>query len=384
MQATSDPSHSFNPSLTSGALLAGRYRLVEIIGRGGMATVWRAHDERLGRDVAVKICRPSPFQPQPPLAEQRFSRALLHPNIVSIFDAGEIPPPGPSGTFVVMEYVNGTTALQIAPIAWRLAVDVVRQAADGLATLHERGIVHCDVKPGNLLIDRGGRVLVADLGIATAVDGEMGDYVHGSPSYIAPERLTGECASPRIDVYGLGGVLAFLITGQRPPDGPVALPLGCPLPIAEVIGRARANDPDERYPDARVFRNELVEAAGRAERGDDRVIHEETAPHTGHRQQPGSSRQVIGHPTRVRQPARRPSAQETAALTASPVIVAARATTGRQHGSVRRHVATVFAATVIVLLLILVVGMIVRQVVSVDSALAGPPVTHITLLVEPR
>jgi serine/threonine protein kinase len=376
-QATSDPLDSFSPSLAGGSLIAGRYRLDAIIGRGGMATVWRAHDERLGRDVAVKICRPTPLQPQAPLAEERFSGALLHPNIVSIFDAGEIPPPGSAGTYIVMEYVDGTTAHQVAPVAWRQAVDIVRQAADGLAAAHEQGIVHCDVKPGNLLIDRRGRVLVADFGIAMEVNGELGEFVHGSPAYIAPERLTGDCASPRVDVYGLGGVLAYLITGQRPDDGPVSLPLGCPSWIAEMITRARARRPEDRYADAGEFRDAIDTAAIRVDAGTDRVLREEVRSGPNVDERAGTSLQIISHPTRVGQMTRPQSAQETAAISPSPVRVAVPRTPDKRRPDLRRQLAAFIAAGMIGLLLLLTVSVLVSQIVSVDSAVAGPPATMI-------
>ena len=204
---TDDPVTEIEP----GSLIAGRYRLDEIIGRGGMATVFRGHDERLARDVAVKVCAPCDGQ-LPPMREERVSSALIHNHVVSIFDGGDIPQgePGAGCSYIVMEYVHGTTAQEIAPVPWQRAVELVRQAADGVAAAHAHGIVHCDVKPSNLLIDDQGRVLVADFGVAAEAESEVGDYVHGSPAYIAPERLHGDRPTPRVDVFGLGGVLAFL------------------------------------------------------------------------------------------------------------------------------------------------------------------------------
>jgi serine/threonine-protein kinase len=247
-----------------GSIVNGRYRLIETIGSGGMSTVYLGHDERLGRDVAIKIITSSPVSPAP-LREERVISTLHHANIVSVFDAGEIPD-GESdagSTFIVMEYVRGSTAHAVAPVPWQRAADIVRQAAFGLSAAHERGIVHCDVKPGNLLIDTTGRVLVADFGVATEAQSEAGSYVHGSPAYIAPERLRGAPAHPNMDVYGLGGVLVYLLTGRKPEQQvtPV-VPPDCPDALLAVINRARSVEPDDRFPDARAFAAAIDEAVG--------------------------------------------------------------------------------------------------------------------------
>jgi serine/threonine-protein kinase len=252
--------------LQPGGRIAGRYRIEAPIGAGGMATVYRAHDERLGRDVAIKLCRPAAGEPAPPLREERVSSSLMHASIVSIFDAGEIPPgePGAGSRYIVMQYVDGTTAAAVAPVPWRRAMEIARQAAAGLAAAHARGIVHCDVKPSNILIDRHDRALVADFGVAAVALSEVGDYVHGSPAFVAPERLAGEPPDPRVDVFGLGGVLAWLLARQVPEAGRVpALPDDCPPELAAIIARARARDPRARYADAAAFRAALDAVAAR-------------------------------------------------------------------------------------------------------------------------
>jgi tRNA A-37 threonylcarbamoyl transferase component Bud32 len=289
-----------------GDVLVGRYRLDEVIGRGGMATVYRGYDERLGRDVAVKVRRPDPASPQPPLQEERVASALIHDHIVSIFDAGEIPMPEaePGTTFIVMEYVHGTTACDSAPAPWRRAVDIVVQAAEGLAAAHARGIVHCDVKPSNLLIDRNGRVLVADFGVAVEAASASGDYVHGSPAYIAPERLAGEPADPRMDVFGLGGVLAYLLTGEHPPvDRVPHLPPHTPSAVREVVARARAHEAARRYPDAGALRDALI------------AICAASQPRL-----PASNAEDV---TLALTPTRRPGVERDLSRRASPVAVAA-------------------------------------------------------------
>ena len=373
--------------LVAGYLVAGRYRLDEVIGRGGMATVWRGHDERLGRDVAVKICPPATSDCPRTIREERFSSMLLHPNIVSIFDAGDITDDqsGACGSFIVMEYVDGTTAHAIAPVPWRAALSIVRQAAEGLAAAHERGIVHCDVKPGNLLIDRRNRVLVADFGIAMPAESDVGDFVHGSPAYIAPERLIGAPADPRVDVYGLGGVLSFLITGQRPVGEGVSLALDCPSELARVIARARARNPRERFADAREMRAALDAAAGTAlgKRVDGAVVlaeHPASALSDGRtRRRPAidSPRRVIGHPLHVRPSKPRQLAQETAAMSPSPVPLTRPVNGARPRRQAyrphRRNIGPFVAAGVVGLLLLLASGIVLRQVISIDPVAPGPP-----------
>jgi eukaryotic-like serine/threonine-protein kinase len=387
MQTVAESIHEHNhPSgatdaLPAGTVIADRYRLDEIIARGGMATVWRGHDLRLGRDVAVKLCPPGAPGASLQIREEHFSSALLHPNVVAIFDAGDIaePEPGAGNAFIVMEYIKGSTAHQIAPVAWRDAVNIVCQAADGLAAAHERGIVHCDIKPGNLLIDRRGRVLVADFGIAMPVESELGEFVHGSAAYVAPERLTGERADPRVDVYGLGGVLSFLLTGQRPTDDAVSLPLDCPSELSNVIARARSHNPHERYADASAFREAVDRAtdAVSVHQKKDSVLTERTkigsVGASRLRDDVESSRRVISHPTRVRAAHARPMAQQTAAMSPSPVRIARRPDGNRtRHQSEPKRLATRIAAVCVGVLLLLLIGTVLREIVSIDQTTPGP------------
>lgn len=262
--------------LPAGTLIAGRYRIDEVLGRGGMATVYRGHDERLRRDVAVKVCHARQDLPAPPLQEEHVSSRLIHNNIVSIFDAGHVPDgePAAGSAFIVMEYVKGTTAHDIAPVSWRQAIDIVSQAAVGLSAAHALGFVHCDVTPSNVLIDESGRVLLADFGVAVEANSAADDIVHGSPSYIAPERIEGANADARVDVYGLGGVLAYLLTARHPhPDEPVAFPPNCPQAVRDIVVTARARRPDERYANARELEEALSDAPSLITSGDGRYVH---------------------------------------------------------------------------------------------------------------
>lgn len=378
------PGYSAAPAIDSagfvaGSMIAGRYRLDQIIGRGGMATVWRGHDQRLGRDVAIKLCTPMAGDRAQMVQETRLSSTLLHPNIVSIFDAGDISRPdgAPNATcsYIIMEYVNGTTAQQIAPVPWREAIGIVRQAAEGLAAAHERGIVHCDVKPGNLLIDTRGRVLVADFGIAMPVESESGDFVHGSPAYLAPERLAGEPADPRADVYGLGGVLAYLISGSRPSPEETSLRLDCPPEVASLIAKSRASDPRNRYPDARTFQQALdASTAASADSAGSVAI----TRHGVDRHVPGgsveSTRHIISPPRRRRPSTAAARDPDTRVLAepARPVLHLTPATIGSRRRvpgrSTHRRVVTLALVGVFVLLAVFTGRIAFQEVVP-----SGPP-----------
>ncbi|MFJ9431035.1 serine/threonine-protein kinase [Streptomyces sp. NPDC101490] len=205
-------------------LVADRYRLHVCIGRGGMGEVWRATDEVLGRSVAVKLML---AQMADPSAGDRFrleaqtAARLSHPHVVGVFDFGTWD----GKLFLVMELVEGdslagTPAEPLVLPAERLAV-VAAHAAAGLAAAHRQGVVHRDIKPGNLLVDGDGTVKLADFGIARFVDDPSGaltttGQIVGTGLYLAPERALGQPASSASDVYSLGCVLYQLLTGRTP------------------------------------------------------------------------------------------------------------------------------------------------------------------------
>ena len=233
-------------------MIADRYQPIEQIGTGGMATVWRARDTLLGRFVAIK--RLIPHLADDPKAADRFKREaqssarLSHPGIVTVFDSGE----DAEGPFIVQELVEGTTLAgylsKTGPLGPERVIDIVSQVASALDHAHGLGVIHRDVKPANLILEPGGRVRLADFGIARTVDDAAtitasGELV-GTITYLAPEILAGDPATVASDVYSLGAVTYELLSG-RPPyraDTPAAM--------IEAVRRAEVPDlhgiaPDE-------------------------------------------------------------------------------------------------------------------------------------------
>ena len=257
-----------------GSILGGRYRLLELLGQGGMATIYRARDAQLDRDVAVKLLRPEFGQDPDFLArfrdEARSAASLSHPNIVAVFDFGQ----DEGDPYIVMELVEGQDLASIlrenGPLAPRQAARVAADVAKALHAAHTRGIVHRDVKPSNILIGRDGRVKVADFGIARALDDAqvtLPGVTMGSVHYFAPEQARGEPATAASDTYALGIVLFETLTGQRPFSGEGAaavalarltntpprqstLRAAVPPALDAIVARAMALDPAARFPSA--------------------------------------------------------------------------------------------------------------------------------------
>jgi serine/threonine-protein kinase len=254
--------------------LASRYTRRHRIATGGMGEVWLAHDEVLHRDVAVKQLKQEYADDEGFrtrfLHEARNAASLHHPGIATVFDFGD----GDEVPFLVMEYVEGKPLSELLadgrPLDPERARDLVEQAALALAEAHAAGLVHRDVKPGNLMVTPEGVVKVTDFGIARAGDGmaltETGQML-GTPAYLSPEQAEGKAATPASDVYALGVVLFQCLTGHRPfeAESPVAvalahvrepvpeLPPEVPADLAEVTHRALAKHAEDRYPDAGAF-----------------------------------------------------------------------------------------------------------------------------------
>jgi serine/threonine protein kinase len=269
--------------------IAGRYRLEGRLGFGGMSTVHLALDLRLERQVAVKLL--AEHLADDPTFVSRFQREaqaaarLVHPNIVQIFDSGLDEPSGRH--FIVMEYIEGSSCAEILRDDGWVEVDeaasIIEQACEGLDYAHRHGVVHRDVKPGNLLRAREGEVKLADFGIAKATEQssitQVGSVL-GTAAYLAPEQARGEEAGPRADLYALGVVTYQLISGRLPYEATSLTELALkqqreepPMldtlvaavgpELADAVAIALALDPRDRYQTAR----EMGSAIGDGARG---------------------------------------------------------------------------------------------------------------------
>ncbi|MFD2763314.1 serine/threonine-protein kinase [Micromonospora eburnea] len=262
--------------LTRGVVLSDRYLLSERIATGGMGAVWKCTDTLLGREVAVKVLLPS-LVADPEFttrfhAEARMMAALRHPGIVQVHDFGSATlADGSQVSYLVMEYVDGEPLVTWIRRAGRLdpasTMSVVAQAGHALHAAHLAGIVHRDVKPGNLMVKRDGTVVLVDFGIArasTMAGITAAHMVLGTASYMSPEQATGQRVAPATDVYALGAVAYFCLAG-RPPfegenplqvamrhaqDAPPPLPADTPPAVVELVHRALAKSPGDRYPSA--------------------------------------------------------------------------------------------------------------------------------------
>ncbi|SDP54768.1 serine/threonine protein kinase [Pedococcus dokdonensis] len=264
--------------------LADRYRLVERIATGGMGEVWRAHDETLQRDVAVKVLRPDSAEDGAFVerfrAEARLGSQLTHPNVGTVHDFGEQD----GQAFLVMELMAGeplsTLIRDRAPMPQAEVTEILHQIALALQAAHDAGVVHRDVKPANIVVDEAGYAKLTDFGIARAL-GEASmtqtGEVLGTPHYLAPEQAKGETAGPLSDVYALAVVGYEMLTGQRPFSGEsmVATALAhvsqpAPQlsdevddPLRTTVMAALAKDPGLRPQSAGEFADALRLAPGR-------------------------------------------------------------------------------------------------------------------------
>ncbi|MEU7753243.1 protein kinase [Micromonospora sp. NPDC049101] len=257
--------------LSPGVQLGNRYRLDERIASGGMGDVWRGTDQVLGRTVAVKSLLPALLD-DPDFAERfrgeaRTMATINHPGVVDVYDFGN----DQQIAFLVMEYVEGdalsSTLSRVGRLTPARTMALVAQAADALHAAHEKGIVHRDVKPGNLLVRPNGTLVLTDFGIARSdLVGQLtaAGSVLGTASYISPEQATGGVATPASDVYALGVVAYQCLAGRRPFEGdnpldiamrhvretPRPLPSDIPPQVRAVVERALAKDPAARWPSA--------------------------------------------------------------------------------------------------------------------------------------
>jgi serine/threonine-protein kinase len=270
-----------------GTIFAGRYRLERKLGGGGMADVWLAEDQELGRKVAIKILHDR-YANDTQFVE-RFRReathaaGLSHPNVVSIFDRGEAE----GSYFIVMEYVEGRTLKELivtrGPCPVPVAISYVRQVLAALRYAHRNGIVHRDIKPHNVLVDHEGRVKVADFGIARAGSSQMTEAgsIIGTAQYLSPEQARGAPVDESSDLYSTGIVLYELLTGKVPftgetpveiamkhlsqvPPAPSSIRPEIPRDLDLVVLRALAKEPADRYRSAKEMDRDL-ELVGRGD-----------------------------------------------------------------------------------------------------------------------
>ena len=256
----------------------GRYRVVDRIGRGAMGVVYSAHDELMGRDVAVKVMM-TDLEGEPDIRarfmrEAQVSAKLAHRNIVTIFDIGE----DNGRLFIVMELLKGETldrSLKQRSFSIEEKVDLTLEICEGLAVASAAGVCHRDVKPGNLFVQTDGGLKILDFGIARLASSSMtaSGFIVGTPDYMSPEQARGVAVDERSDIFSVGAVLYLMLTGRKPfvaPDLPAVLhkvvsedppPIeanDAPPALARVVFKALSKDAAARFQKFPEFSSELA------------------------------------------------------------------------------------------------------------------------------
>ena len=277
----------------------GNYRILEKIGAGGQGTVYKATDTKLGRAVVIKVLPPELTVKEANLKrferEARLASSLDHPNICTIFDLNEIE----GVNFIAMQFVDGKNVRELVngrPLDLRSALSITIQVADALAAAHGRGIVHRDIKAGNVMVTPHGQVKILDFGLAKLLDGDAPGGIHhtdltevgipyGTATYAAPEQARGERVDARADIFSTGVLLYEMLTGTWPFQGktsidvrhavlheePLALaqarPGAVPPQLQSILNRALAKDPKDRYQKVEQFRDDLRTVLHQVESG---------------------------------------------------------------------------------------------------------------------
>ena len=264
-----------------GEVIGGRYELEELVGSGGMSSVYKAHDTLLERHVALKILHEHYLADDEYVErfrrEARAVAQLSHPNLVTVIDRGD----DEGRHFIVFEYIDGKTLKDCleeqGPLPVRRALELAVEVARGLAFAHDNGLVHRDVKPQNVILNGDGSAKVTDFGIARSLEVQgvtQSGTVLGTSSYIAPEQASGEPVEPATDVYSLGVVLFELLTGRvpftgesfvsvamqhvsEPPPSVLDVRPDVPMRVANAVGRALEKDPRARFASMHDFASEL-------------------------------------------------------------------------------------------------------------------------------
>ena len=297
----------------------GAYQLGKLVGMGGMADVYQAYDPMLMRDVAVKVLSASLAQDPDYAArfraEARRVAALSHPHLVPVYQAGEEQVDGQRRLYLVMPLLHESIEELLAregkaPVA--RAVGLAVQAAEGLQAAHNAGLIHRDVKPGNILLDAEGNALLADFGLAREMSRgprAITQQPWGTPEYMAPEHLRGDATDARADIYSLGVVLYELLTGKRPFDGQTSYDIAAhaltaplkppstyepsiPAALDDVVLTALSREPNDRYRTMAEFALALRRATQQRPGGEDELASAATAPPPD---RPWSAAQLMPH-----------------------------------------------------------------------------------------
>ncbi len=279
-ESASDPALSLPSGSVKRKVLAGRYEIWGLLGAGGMGSVYRARDMELDEMVALKVLRPELASVPDTLErfrrEVKLARKVTHPNVARVFDVGE----DGGEKFLTMELVEGESLSDViareGPLGIARAVSITMSICAGLAAAHAAGVVHRDLKPDNILLDRAGRVVVTDFGIArVAASDARTNAITGTPAYMSPEQVRGQPADTRADIYALGVVLYELLTGARawqgdtvlaiatarvfmPPPDPRAIRADIPPALGAITMRCMATDREGRYPTVEALTSDLA------------------------------------------------------------------------------------------------------------------------------